>query len=70
MFFAKLLADAVNPVLSQRYYITVCPARAHAVVSILNGNEADRSAVQYGLDGNSTVALMSAFAALGAIAFR
>lgn len=43
---------------------------ACAVVSIMNGNTADRSAVEYGLDGNSTVALMNAFAALGAIAFR
>jgi hypothetical protein len=40
------------------------------VMSIINGSAADRSTVTFGLDDNKTVALMSAFAALGTIAFR
>lgn len=41
-----------------------------AAVSIVSGQAADRSAVDYGFAGSTTSIAMSAFAALGTIAFR
>lgn len=45
-------------------------ATMQTALSIVNGKAADRSAVSYALQGDQVGIAMSAFAALGAIAFR
>jgi hypothetical protein len=43
---------------------------AHTALSIVSGQAADRSTVSYGLQEDHMLVMMSAFAALGTIAFR
>lgn len=49
---------------------TLAFATVVTVLSIVTGTGMDRSTVSYGLDGDNQLLLMSAFAALGTIAFR
>uniref|UniRef100_A0A383VUM2 Amino acid transporter transmembrane domain-containing protein n=2 Tax=Tetradesmus obliquus TaxID=3088 RepID=A0A383VUM2_TETOB len=48
---------------------TLCFATLVTAMSIITGRGMDRSAVSYGLEGDRQAVLMSAFAALGTIAF-
>lgn len=49
---------------------TLSFATVATAMSIVSGRDMDRSTVSYGLEGDNQLVLMSAFAALGTIAFR